>query len=38
VGENEVKAGTIILRNMQNGEQQEIQAEEMVKILGQISI
>jgi histidyl-tRNA synthetase len=33
IGDNEVKAGTIMLRNMQNGEQQEIKPEELKKLL-----
>ena len=36
IGDDEVKAGTIMLRNMQNGEQQEIKPEELKKLLGLI--
>jgi histidyl-tRNA synthetase len=34
IGEDEVKARTIMLRNMENGEQQEIQPEELKEFLG----
>ena len=34
IGDDEVKAGTVMLRNMQNGEQQEIKPEELKKLLG----
>jgi histidyl-tRNA synthetase len=34
IGDDEVKAGTVMLRNMQNGEQQEIKPEELRKLLG----
>lgn len=34
IGDDEVKAGTVMLRNMENGEQQEIQPEELKRLLG----
>jgi histidyl-tRNA synthetase len=34
IGDDEVKAGTVMLRNMENGEQQAIQPEELKKLLG----
>jgi histidyl-tRNA synthetase len=34
IGEDEIKAGNLILRNMGNGEQQEIQPEDLIGILG----
>jgi histidyl-tRNA synthetase len=33
IGEDEVKAGTVMLRNMENSEQQEAQPEELISIL-----
>lgn len=33
IGDDEVKAGTVMLRNMENGEQQEIQPEELKRLL-----
>jgi histidyl-tRNA synthetase len=33
IGEDEVKAGTVMLRNMENSEQQETQQEELISIL-----
>jgi len=34
IGDDEVKAGTVMLRNMENGEQQAIQPEELKRLLG----
>ena len=34
IGDDEMKAGTVMLRNMENGEQQEIQPEELKRLLG----
>jgi histidyl-tRNA synthetase len=34
IGDDEVKAGTVTLRNMENGEQQAIQPEELKRLLG----
>jgi len=34
IGDDEVQAGTVMLRNMENGEQQEVQVEELGKLLG----
>lgn len=33
IGENEVRAGTIMLRNMETGEQQEIQRDDVITVL-----
>jgi histidyl-tRNA synthetase len=34
IGDNEVAAGTVMLRNMENGEQQETKAEDLGSLLG----
>ena len=34
IGDDEVKAGTVMLRNMENGEQQAVQPEELKGLLG----